>query len=77
MRIARQLILNVMMLNNISRTVAHFAGHSALVFNPVKYPANLNIQAFDKGECPKNCVNARDTLKVRGYPLTKLDSKPV
>ena len=30
-----------------------------------------------KGECPKNCVNARDTLKVRGYPLTKLDSKPV
>ena len=28
-------------------------------------------------EYPKNCVNARGTLKVSGYPLTKLDSKSV
>jgi hypothetical protein len=39
------------------------------------YP--LEKRHLNNGECPKNCVNARDTLKVRGYPLTKIDSKPV
>jgi len=27
-------------------------------------------------ECPENCVNVRDTLKMGGKPLTKFDSKP-